>query len=125
MNLSRLFRGRINRRNWAIGLVSTIISIFLSAAFINTVGTDSLLGLILGLSFILLMIISIIINLSLHIRRLHDLGASGWWFILVYIFSIFGFLYLGLIEGEKKENRYGKVPPADIIFPNQILGLGT
>lgn len=123
MNLSRLFRGRINRRNWIIGLTSTIVALVLSSYAFSAVGVDSPVSILLVLSILPLFIVSIIINLSLHIRRLHDLGASGWWFILVYIFSLFGFLYLGLAGGEKKENRFGKIPPTDIIFPNQILGL--
>ena len=51
-------------------------------------------------------------NLSLGIRRLHDTNKSGWWillsFTIVGIIPLFYWFYF--VEGEDKENQYGKGP---------------
>lgn len=44
-------------------------------------------------------------SLALAIRRMHDVGKSGW-YILVPIYS----LILACTEGEKGENKYGANP---------------
>jgi uncharacterized membrane protein YhaH (DUF805 family) len=53
-------------------------------------------------------------NLSVAIRRLHDINRSGWW-ILIFIVPIVGFilwLVWFLREGDPGENDYGP-PPAE------------
>ena len=56
---------------------------------------------------------SLIIFVSGSIRRLHDLGKSGWWFLLIFISMIFFLLfplvllYLIFKEGEKQTNKWG------------------
>lgn len=126
MNISKLFRklfaGRINRRNYLLGLASSIGLLFGFAIVFQSV-ENSFLGGSFGVTLLVLFVAIMVLNLSLHIRRLHDLGVSGWYFILIYILSIFGFLYLALAEGQKEQNRFGEVPSRDVIFPNQILGL--
>src|SRR5262249_45067841 len=50
-------------------------------------------------------------NLSVAIRRLHDINRSGWWF-LIFLIPIVG-LIMWLVwftrEGDRDENKYG--PP--------------
>ena len=46
------------------------------------------------------------------IRRMHDLGKSGWW-LLIGLIPILGFLivlYWFVSEGEDETNFYGEVP---------------
>jgi uncharacterized membrane protein YhaH (DUF805 family) len=53
-------------------------------------------------------------NLSVSIRRMHDINRSGWW-ILIFIVPIVGFilwLVWFLREGDPGENDYGPPPPA-------------
>ena len=53
--------------------------------------------------------ILILPNLSLGIRRLHDLNRSGWWMLL--FFTIVGlipmFYWLYYKKGDQSENNYG------------------
>ena len=53
--------------------------------------------------------ILILPNLSLGIRRLHDINKSGWWMLL--FFTIVGlipmFYWLYFKEGDQSENNYG------------------
>jgi uncharacterized membrane protein YhaH (DUF805 family) len=47
---------------------------------------------------------------ALTIRRLHDCGLRGWWYLLSLIFSPIIFLILSLIKGDKGPNKYGEPP---------------
>lgn len=51
-------------------------------------------------------------ELSVTIRRLHDVGESAWSVVLILIpiIGIYFFWRLGFVRGEPKENQYG--PPA-------------
>jgi uncharacterized membrane protein YhaH (DUF805 family) len=53
--------------------------------------------------------ILILPNVSLVIRRLHDINKSGWWMLL--FFTIVGlipmFYWLYFKEGDQSENNYG------------------
>ena len=64
-------------------------------------------GLIALLPFVL-----IPASITLVVRRLHDLGKSGWWF-LIGIIPLVGAIYLIYLfvqEGDSGENMYGSVP---------------
>ena len=53
-------------------------------------------------------------GLALVVRRLHDLGKSGW-FYLIILFPIIGALVLLVffcIEGQKEDNKWGPDPKA-------------
>ena len=54
-------------------------------------------------------------TVSVSVRRLHDIGKSGWWILLAIIpivnfIGIFVILVLTLMEGEEHPNQYGNVP---------------
>tara|TARA_B100001142_G_scaffold264308_1_gene267913 strand:+ start:167 stop:370 length:204 start_codon:yes stop_codon:yes gene_type:complete len=50
--------------------------------------------------------------ITLVVRRLHDLGMSGWmWFVaLVPVLGMIYLIYLFVQEGDMGENAYGAVP---------------
>lgn len=50
-------------------------------------------------------IITILPTLGAIVRRLHDIGRSGWWVLLPIVGEIFIFK-----DSDKKENEYGKSP---------------
>ena len=54
-------------------------------------------------------------SIGVSVRRLHDLGKSGWWLLIAIIpivnfIGIFVILVFTLMEGEKQPNQYGNVP---------------
>ena len=51
-------------------------------------------------------------SITLVVRRLHDVGMSGWmWFIaLVPVVGVLYLIYLFVQEGDMGENAYGAVP---------------
>ena len=121
MILLKLFRGRLNRRNWALGLLSSIVLLFTVLIIIPTQNTNSFLP---NLVFPIFMISILVFNISLYVRRLHDIGKSGWFLLILLLplINIFGFFYLAFKNGEDKDNMYGKKPLKEIRYPVQILG---
>lgn len=52
--------------------------------------------------------ILIIPTLSATVRRLHDIGKSGWWILLGFIpIADLYLIYLLACKGNKEDNRYG------------------
>ena len=54
-------------------------------------------------------------TVSVSVRRLHDIGKSGWWILLAIIpivnfIGIFVIIVFTIMEGEKQPNQYGNVP---------------
>ena len=126
--ISNLFKGRINRRNFVIGLISseTLIFIvilgfgsFLESIFNNNVPT------LVGYLFVIFFISILLFNVSLFVRRWHDLGNTGLYIIFNFIpiISIFTVFYVIFKSGQKKQNQYGKVPQNKVHYPQDILGL--
>ena len=97
------YTGRANRPQfWYFFLFVFIITFVL--AFIDTLLFGrSLLSLIFSLA-------TLVPNVCLGIRRLHDLGKPGWWywiFLVPFIGSII-LLVLFCLPGENKANAYGE-----------------
>jgi uncharacterized membrane protein YhaH (DUF805 family) len=101
------FNGRDTRKQyWMFVLINIVISaavgIVCSLVFNESVasGIDSLYGLVLLLP-----------SLGMVIRRLHDVGRSGWWYLLVFtiIGGIVVFIFLCL-PSQEGENKYGPQP---------------
>jgi uncharacterized membrane protein YhaH (DUF805 family) len=111
--LKRLFKGRINRRNYAIGFVfSLLIPAFWLAVYFLASMVYGFLRIyqspwVFNVFYILFMVSWIGFILSLHIRRSHDLGQSGWLTILLYVpfanmVILFYFLFY---KGTPEQNR--------------------
>lgn len=140
---TRLFSGRINRRNYVIGclLLSLIpfayaaMIIFLPLAFAvpthfakpiptmiaNNPVASSITGIILIVNII--WIPFFVFSISFAIRRLHDLNKSGLLYLLNFI-PVVNFLmgiYILISPGTIGENKYGTQPLARINVKQDIL----
>jgi len=64
--------------------------------------------------------IILILAIGNHVRRLHDLGHSGWWILLflIPIGNVLFLFYLILFKGENGANIYG---PDPITGSNEII----
>lgn len=52
-------------------------------------------------------------SLAVIVRRLHDVGKSGWWYLICFVpLGVFYFLYLMLSAGQVGPNQYGEDPKA-------------
>ncbi len=106
------FSGRARRKEyWMFVLFNIIIAIL-----IGFVG--GLIGKMLNTPVIVLLcyavyVLAIIIPaLAVTVRRLHDIGKSGWWYFISFVPAI-GFIWLLilLVTGSQPgENQWGKNP---------------
>ena len=79
----------------------------------------------IGWLFLIYLLISIIPNFAVAVRRMHDLGKSGAWVLINMIPLIGGFWFLILtcMEGENKTNKWGPNPKGNNLN-NQIDLIG-
>ena len=111
------FNGRSCRTESRYFLIFNII-IGLTAGLIDMI-MGFTIEIIPGIPTLILLEITrgilILPNVSLVIRRLHDINKSGWWMLL--FFTIVGlipmFYWLYYKEGDQSENNYGTM---DIII---------
>jgi len=99
------FDGRINRKQFWLATF-----FWLSVLFLVAHGTSYFLSENLTLPiFFLFMVVSGISNIAFSIKRFHDIGKSGWLYLLYIIplVSLFVFIYLGSARGEEQANKYG------------------
>jgi uncharacterized membrane protein YhaH (DUF805 family) len=98
-----LYQGRIGRFHYWLYLFATVILYYF---FDGTLDKHSSIYIA---SEIVLLLFIVIFILPLHVRRLHDLGRSGWFVLLLVIpfVNIFMGLYLLLFPGNQGKNSYG------------------
>ena len=65
----------------------------------------------LGTTGKIFLLLTIIPQLSIIIRRLHDVGKSGWWFLLSFtIIGLIPLLIWYCSMSDPKKNKYGAIP---------------
>jgi len=109
------FKGRARRREYwmsrfvflMIILIFSLLILILSLTYDDVEDSDIIFTL-----FGLFIFLHIIPFYAVTVRRLHDIGKSGW-FIFINLVPIFGnliFLVNMLSDSEKGENKYGPNP---------------
>jgi len=105
------FQGRARRTEYwmfvLFNLIFAIVAMFLD----RTIGT-TLGGLPYGVIYILYALAVLVPSLAVGVRRLHDIGKSGW-MLLVSLIPIIGAIWLLILfvtEGNTGENKYGPNP---------------
>jgi uncharacterized membrane protein YhaH (DUF805 family) len=106
-----VFSGRARRKEyWMFLLINIIITIVLIAidSLIGTFRPRAGVGLLEGLYSLAVLIPS----LAVTVRRLHDIGRSGWWILIGLIPFIGGIVLLifALLDSEPGSNEYGPNP---------------
>ena len=111
------FSGRARRKEyWMFVLVQTIVMIGLMILD-SVLGLDfELQGISLGYGYLYLIgiIVHFIPSLAVLVRRLLDVGKSGW-FYFIFLIPIIGVLWLLVLyctEGQKQDNKWGPNPKA-------------
>ena len=139
MSLLFSFFGRIGRGGWWLGVLANLILALGAAALayfvfgpqmsaVNPDGTLVPMGVQPGpdakLTFNALSIaitavgyvLAVWVSIATSVKRLHDRGKSGWWFLLMAILSvivvgtIWILIELGILEGQTGPNKYGDDP---------------
>ena len=108
------FSGRASREEYWMFvlfnfLIMAVAGIF-TALFIDSdlEGLGYVLAVILGL-YVLIMIIP---SLAVTVRRLHDVGRSGWWYFISFVPYVGGIvLFIFTVsKSEQSSNEYGDIP---------------
>ena len=105
------FSGRARRKEyWIFSLINYIIIFFLY--ILQIVMIESSLWLIFPIIFFLYAVSVFLAGLAVNIRRLHDIGKRGWWY-LIYLIPIIGAIWLTVLmclDREPGENQWGENP---------------
>lgn len=109
------FKGRARRKEyWMWTLYCTLILLF-AMVLDNVLGLNfELLGQDLGYGwlYVTIGIIHLIPGLGIVVRRLHDVGKSGWFYLIILI-PIIGFIWILVLfctDGVKEDNKWGSNP---------------
>lgn len=107
------FSGRARRSEyWYFYLASAIISIVLS--IIDNVIGYKIGSVNLGIVGIFYSLLVFIPTLAVGVRRLHDVGKSGWFLLIVLTcIGAFWILYLFCTDGDQGTNEYGPDPKSN------------
>jgi uncharacterized membrane protein YhaH (DUF805 family)/cold shock CspA family protein len=113
------FRGRARRKEywgyflfWIIALaVACGAAAALDAALGNLDGSGAVPVVTIIVS-VLFVLGTIIPSLGITVRRLHDIGLSGWFYLLVFVPSVGSLIIfvMTLIPSQKHDNKWGPVP---------------
>ena len=116
------FNGRARRKEFWMFQLFLIIITTICIILDNVLGTfividSSPIGRIIlpyGWLYFLCGIFHFLPSLSVLVRRLHDVGKSGWWYFIVFVPLIgpFWSLYLLCKDGDNSANSYGNNPKA-------------
>ena len=110
------FTGRSRRSEyWYFYLVTQLIQ--LGLGIIGTIVDSSLvtgIGSIASLAFF-------IPSLAVGVRRLHDIGKSGWWLLIALTgIGIFLLIYWFVQDSEPGANEYGPNPKTGAVAGNDV-----
>lgn len=104
--------GRLSYLGWNMLLMLSIFPLgILAAIFIPMLsqGSSSLLILVFGLLFLIILIALLYYAIIFTIRRLHDKNLSGWLSLLMFVplVSFFFFIFICCAKGDEGSNNFG------------------
>ncbi|MBT2443263.1 DUF805 domain-containing protein [Streptomyces sp. ISL-36] len=102
-----VFSGRARRKEyWMYTLFNTIAVVVLAVIDFALSTYPLLVGI-----YVLAVLVP---SLAVAVRRLHDTGRSGWWYLISFVPLVGGIILLvfTVLEGESHDNAYGSNPKA-------------
>ncbi|PXY40066.1 DUF805 domain-containing protein [Flavobacterium cheongpyeongense] len=120
------FNGRARRSEYWYFVLAQILIIFgviAIGSFIGTFFNSSEDGFLIAFGIVGIYLLAILIPyLALIVRRMHDIGKSGWFYLVRFIPVIGGIWILVLLctEGNYGENNYGLDPKEEFDEINEI-----
>ena len=114
------FSGRARRKEyWMFTLVymiilfgCTVLDNMLGTVFMMDGGALGQISMGYGWAYTICGLVHFLPSLSLVVRRLHDVGKSGWFYLIILI-PFIGFIWILILfctEGQKEENKWGPDP---------------
>ena len=102
------YEGRARRQEyWSFVLVNFIVIVALS--ILEMIPG---IGFLFGIVSLLYTLVILIPSVTLGIRRLHDIGWSGWWILLglIPVVGAVALIVLHVFDSEPGSNQYGPNP---------------
>jgi len=106
-----VFSGRARRKEYWMFTLFNIIFLIIAMVLDNILGT-AIEDVGYGLFYFLYALSVLIPSLAVGVRRLHDVGKSGW-FLLIALIPIIGSIWLLVLfctDGDAGENKFGANP---------------
>ncbi len=110
-----VFSGRARRKEYWMYMLFTTIFLIVAIILDNIIGT-AFENVGFGLFYCLYYLAVLIPGLAVSVRRLHDIGKSGWFFFIALI-PIIGSIWLLVLmctDGSAGENEYGANPKENV-----------
>ena len=113
MNNYANLNGRASRSEyWWFVLFNFIVNI---VTFVIDLTLGSMITYDMGYVGLIAFLALLLPSFCVSVRRLHDLGKSGWWLLIAIIpivnfIGIFVIIVFTIMEGEEQPNQYGNVP---------------
>lgn len=109
------FDGRARRSEfWYYNLMNMIIIIALEIVIgvLVAITESPVIGMLLGLLVLIFVLGTFIPSIAVMVRRLHDVGKSGWWYFisLIPIVGSIWLLVLFCTDSTPGDNEYGPNP---------------
>ena len=107
------FSGRASKREfWGFVLFRIVAMVAILFVTVIMFEINESLGSIFSLLYWLFAIALVIPDLSVGVRRLHDIGKSGWWFLIVLV-PLIGPIWLFILwcqASVNEDNQWGGLP---------------
>ncbi|HTV83262.1 MAG TPA: DUF805 domain-containing protein [Acidobacteriaceae bacterium] len=118
------FDGRSHRKEyWMFVLINLIVSLILCAGIF--VARSYAVTIACGIVCCLYGLAAIVPGLAVSVRRLHDIGRSGWWLLIDFIpLGCFVLLIFFVREGTPGPSEHGPDPRASAPYPGQPIPIG-
>jgi len=96
----------------AVGLVHVIQSDLMSSMASMSGNADAVAGFPINILQFIYSLAVLLPSFSLTVRRLHDIGKSGWWQLILFvpIVGVIALLIFMVLQSQGGENRYGAEP---------------
>jgi len=123
MDLLFSFNGRIGRGRFWLGTLVTILLTLAAGGVLEVLEpvreityTDipsskkAVLTIPQALFLLIYFVLAAWISIAVCAKRFHDLGRSGWWYLVTlipFVGSLLLLIWLGLLPGDKGPNAYG------------------
>ncbi len=107
------FSGRAGRKEYWYFALFNVIFILVAMLLDNILGL-TIMNLPYGFFYFAYAVAMVIPGISVFVRRMHDIGKSGWWYFIAFIplIGAIWLLVLCLTEGTPGDNEYGPDPKA-------------
>jgi len=157
------FQGRLRRGGWWLAFLVQLIIVVVAGSFAGLIVTGGQPETVpprdtADPSAVVIMLAAFVvatwISLATSVKRLHDLGVSGWWIVPLYVASTLGsavssaappgggllgllvsivglvltfgpIVYLGAVPGQGGDNRFGPDPGGEAVPPASFGETGT